>query len=175
MTWLDIAGVAIVALSLIFAYVRGIVRTLIGLVAWIAGLVLGVGFASPLAAHVPAFGLAPDTAVPVSHVVAFALIFVGAMVCGALIAWPLAGVVKAAGLSFLDRFLGGLFGILRAGLLLAALGVVGGVSGLAQRDWWQNSATGPVLAGLAAAIAQWLPPAWAGRLNFSAPGRSVSA
>jgi membrane protein required for colicin V production len=175
MTWLDIAVVAIVALSLLFAYVRGIVRTLIGLVAWIAGLVLGVGFASPLAAHLPTFGLAPDTAVPVSQIVAFALIFVGAMVCGALIAWPLAGVVKAAGLTFLDRFLGGLFGILRAGVLLAALGMVAGISGLAQRDWWQNSATGPVLARLAAAIAPWLPPAWAGRLNFSAPGRSAGA
>jgi hypothetical protein len=107
MTWLDIAVVAIVALSLLFAYVRGIVRTLIGLVAWIAGLVLGIGFASSLAAQLPTFGLAPDTAVPVSQIVVFALIFVAAMVCGALIAWPLAGVVKAAGLTFLDRFLGG--------------------------------------------------------------------
>ena len=153
MNWLDVAVVVIVALSVLFAFVRGIVRTLVGLVAWIAGLVLALAFASPLAAHLPTFGLATDTAVPVSQLVAFALIFVAAMICGALIAWPLAGVVKAAGLSFVDRFLGGLFGVVRAGALLAALGLVAGVSGVAQRDWWQNSASGPVLARLATAIA----------------------
>jgi membrane protein required for colicin V production len=175
MNWLDVAVVVIVALSVLFAFVRGIVRTLVALVAWIVGLVLALAFASPLAAHLPTFGLATDTAVPVSQLVAFALIFVGAMICGALITWPLAGIVKAAGLSFVDRFLGGLFGVVRAGALLAALGLVAGVSGLAQRDWWQNSASGPVLARLATAIAPWLPPGWAGQPDFSAPGKPAGA
>lgn len=175
MTGLDAAVVAIVTLSVLFAYLRGIVRTLIALVAWIVGLVLGLGFAPSVAAHLPTFGLEPDAAALAAHVVAFALIFVGAMICGALIAWPLASVVKAAGLSFADRFLGAAFGVVRAAVLLAALALVAGISSFSQRDWWQNSASGPALARLATALASWLPPAWAARLDFSAPGKSSGA
>jgi membrane protein required for colicin V production len=175
MTWLDVAVVAIVSLSVLFAYLRGIVRTLIALVAWIVGLVLGLGFTPALAVHLPTFGLEPDVAALAAHVVAFALIFVGAMICGALIAWPLASVVRAAGLSFVDRFLGAVFGVVRAVVLLAALALVAGISSLAQRDWWQNSASGTTLARLATAISPWLPPAWAGRLDFSAPGKPSGA
>ena len=49
----------------------------------------------------------------VRYLIAFALILIGALLLGALIAWPLAKVVRAAGLGFVDRFLGSIFGLVR--------------------------------------------------------------
>ena len=47
------------------------------------------------------------------YVIAFTLILVAVLVLGALIAWPLAGIVHAVGLGFVDRFLGSIFGLVR--------------------------------------------------------------
>ena len=51
------------------------------------------------------------------YLVAFALIIIGALLVGALIAWPLTKAVRAAGLGFVDRFLGSIFGIVRGAAL----------------------------------------------------------
>ena len=74
-----------VALSALFAFVRGIVRELVALAAWVAGFVLAIGFAPAVAAVLPAFPEAP--LLPLA--LAFVLIFVLAIVAGALVAWPL--------------------------------------------------------------------------------------
>jgi membrane protein required for colicin V production len=158
----DAALIAVLALSTAFAFARGIVRSLIGFVAWIAGLVAGVLFAPQLAQLGPAL---PDYPL-LPQAIAFALVFVLAIVAGALIAWPLRAVVHGAGLGFLDRGLGAAFGIARGALVALVFAVVAGLSALPQRDWWQNSYFAPELEAAALAVRPWLPQAWAERLAF---------
>ncbi|HEX4885181.1 MAG TPA: CvpA family protein [Casimicrobiaceae bacterium] len=167
MTLLDAAIVGVLALSILFAYARGIVRSLIGFVAWIAGLVAGFLFAPALAQLLPAV---PDHPL-VPQAVAFVLIFVSAIVAGALLAWPLRAVVHGAGLGFLDRGLGAVFGLARGALVLAVFAVAVGLSALPQRDWWQNSLFAPTLEAAALSLRPWLPPAWAAKLAY--PERSA--
>jgi membrane protein required for colicin V production len=169
MTLLDAAIVAVLALSVLFAFARGIVRSLIGFVAWIAGLVAGYLFAPAVAQLLPAM---PDTPL-VPQAIAFVLIFVAAIVAGALLAWPLRAIVHGAGLGFVDRGLGAVFGFTRAALLLIVFAVAAGLSALPQRDWWQNSLFAPTLEAAALSLRPWLPPAWAARLAF--PDRSARA
>ncbi len=162
MNVLDAALLAVLALSTAFAYARGIVRSLIGFVAWIAGLVAGFLFAPRLAQLAPTFTDYPL----LPQAIAFVLVFVLAIVAGALLAWPLRAVVHGAGLGFLDRGLGAVFGIARGALLALVFAVIAGLSALPQRDWWQNSFFSPELEAAALAVRAWLPQAWAERLAY---------
>ena len=169
MTGFDLAIVGVIALSALIAFIRGIVRSLIGLVAWIAGFVAGIAFAPAVATFLPAFPEYPL----LPYAIAFVLIFLAAIVIGALIAWPLHAVIHKAGLGFVDRGLGFAFGIVRGVLVIVAFVLVGGLSPLPARDWWQNSVLAPPFERAALSMKPWLPPAWAERLRF--PDRDGSA
>jgi membrane protein required for colicin V production len=167
MTGFDFAVLAVVALSTLFAFVRGVVREVIALVAWIAGLGLALAFEGPVAALLPWF---KDTPVA-KHVIAFALIFVAVLIAGALVAYLLSKMVHAVGLGFVDRFLGAVFGLARGGIIVVLAALVAGVTALPRHDWWQNAALGPSVVAAALALRPWLPAPWAERLDYSATGR----
>ena len=97
----------------------------------------------------------------VRYLIAFVAVFIGCLVLGALIAWPLASVIHKAGLGFVDRFLGAIFGVARGVVLVTAFVLVAGLTTLPRLDWWQNSALAPPLAVAALSLKPWLPPEWA--------------
>lgn len=171
MTVLDVAVIGVLALSLVLAWARGVIRSLIGTVAWIVGFVAAIAFAPSLGAWLPETPNAPF----VRYVVAFVAIFIAALVVGALIAWPLRAVVRKAGLGFVDASLGATFGLLRGLAIVVAFALIAGVTGLAQREWWQNAFLAPSLASAALALRPWLPHDWAERLNFSPEGPAPTA
>ena len=166
MTGFDLAIVGIIALSGLIAFLRGIVRSLIGLIAWIAGFVAGVVFAPSLATLLPAF---PDYPL-LPWVLAFVIIFLLTIVAGALIAWPLHAVIHKAGLGFVDRGLGFVFGLARGAVVIVAFVLVGGLSPLAEREWWQNSLLAPPFEQAALSLKPWLPSPWAERLRYPQRG-----
>lgn len=171
MTALDFAVLAIVALSTLFAFVRGVVRELLAIVSWIAGVVAALAFGDEVAAILPGMEGSPAA----RQVVAFALIFVGVLVLGALVAFLLSKLVHAVGLGFVDRFLGAVFGLARGVLVVLILVLVAGLTTLPRHEWWQNATLGPPLTAAALSLRQWLPPAWAERLDYSATGRKPGA
>ena len=158
----DFAVIVVIALSALFGFVRGIVRSLIGLAAWVTGFVLAIGFAPAVAAVLPAFPDAPY----LPQVLAFVLLFVLALVAGALVAWPLRSVIHKAGLGFVDRGLGGVFGLARGAVLVLAFVLVAGLTALPTRDWWQNSSFASPFEEAALSLRPWLPPQWAERLAY---------
>ena len=165
MTGMDLAIVALVALAALVAFARGIVRSLIGLVAWVAGFVLALVFAPTVVAL-----FAPGEYSVLAYAIAFVAIFVVVLVAGALIAWPLRSVIHKAGLGFVDRGLGFFFGVARGLVVVLAFVVLGGLAGWAQRDWWQNAWLVAPFEEAALSLRPWLPPAWAERLRFRDAG-----
>lgn len=161
MTAFDWIVVAIVAGSALVGLLRGIVKELISLAAWVTGLVAAVLFAEPLGNQLPELFGVPHA----RYVVAFLAVFVGVLVAGGVLAWVLRRGVRAIGLGFLDRGLGTAFGVARALVLVLAFVLVVGASELAKRDWWQNALLRPWLAAGAVLLKEHLPPAWAERLD----------
>ena len=106
-------------------------------------------------------------------VIAFVVILLAALLLGALVAWPLSSVIRKAGLGFVDRFLGAVFGIARGAVLVMAFVLIAGLTTLPQRDWWQNAALAKPLAVAALSLAPWLPRQWAERLDYSREGRTL--
>ena len=115
--WLDWTFAAIVMASVITAMMKGFVRELISLASVVVGLVVAA-IAYPRAAlwfddltksHEIALGLG------------FLVLFLGILIVGALVGALSRKLIKAAGIQWFDRFLGGVFGLLRGTLVDAIL------------------------------------------------------
>jgi membrane protein required for colicin V production len=166
MTSFDCIALCVIGLSTLLAFARGVIRELIALVAWVVGAIAAIVFTPQFGAMLPEIPPYPA----VRYVVAFALIIVAALLVGALIAWPLSKAVRAAGLGFVDRFLGSVFGFVRGVALLLAFVIVAGLTPLPRMDWWQRSAFVPPLVAGVFALRPHLPAALAGRLDYSPHG-----
>ena len=166
MTPFDLAILAVILLSTLFAFIRGVVRELIALVSWVVGFVGALAFAPAVGTWIPEIPGYPA----VRYLIAFAVILIAALVIGAIIAGPLARVIRAAGLGFVDRFLGSIFGVARGLLLIVGFVLVAGLTALPRADWWQNSALAPPFVVGALALKPWLPERWGERLDYSRDG-----
>lgn len=171
MTGFDWVMLGVVVLSTLLAFLRGVIREVIALGAWVLGLVGAFAFAPIVGDILPDIPGYPA----VRYIVAFVLILIAALLAGALIAWPLAKAVRAAGLGFVDRFLGSLFGLARGIVLLLAFVMVAGLTPLPRTPWWQHSALAPPLVAGVYALRPHLPPELAGRLDYSPGGMRPGA
>ncbi len=165
-TAFDWTIIGVVALSALLAFARGVTRELIALAAWVIGIVAAIALTPIVGAMLPEFG-GPEA---LRYLLAFIVILIAALVIGALIAWPLSSLIRKAGLGFVDRFLGALFGVVRGFVLVLAFALVAGVTALPRYDWWQNAALSPALVAAALSTRPWLPREWAGALDYSRQG-----
>jgi membrane protein required for colicin V production len=107
--WLDWVLTVIVAASTAAAVVKGFIRELISLATLVAALVIAalgyaraaVWFEDLTKSHTIALG------------VGFLVLFLGTMAVGAVAAVTAKKLIQSAGLQAFDRFLGGLFGLVR--------------------------------------------------------------
>ncbi len=173
MTAFDLMVFGVVGLSTVLAFLRGVVRVLVSLVAWVVAILGAIRFSGPVGGMLPNFGATPAT----RYVVAFALILVVVLIAGALIGYLLSRLVRAIGLGFLDRMLGAIVGVARGVLIAVILVLFAGLTTAPKTDWWQNSLTSPILTETALRLRPWLPRAWADRLDYQPrerrPAKSV--
>lgn len=167
MTAFDLMVIGVVGLSAIFAFMRGFVRVAVSLVAWVVAVLGAIHFSSLLGGMLPDFGESPET----RYVAAFALILIGILIVGGLLGNVLSRLMRVAGLGFLDRMLGAIFGVARGLLIAVVLVLFAGLTTAPKTDWWQNSLMSSGLTAAALALRPWLPKAWADRLDYRARER----
>ncbi len=120
LNWFDILLLIMILLSAVAGLKSGFARVVVGLIATVAGLLLGfwcyriVG--ATLAPYVSTTALA--------DILRFLIIFFGILIAGALIAALLANIFRWIGLSWFDHFLGGLAGFARGILMVAAISAI---------------------------------------------------
>lgn len=136
MNWVDYVILAIIAVSALISLVRGFVREVISIVVWIAAFWLAILFARPLAGTLAHYIESPSLQV----VVAFAAIFVGTLLIGALVNYVAGLLVGKTGLSGTDRALGVVFGGARGLIIVALLMLALGLTRVPQETWWRESA-----------------------------------
>jgi len=110
----DIVILSILALSLIFGFMRGFVREAFALAGWILSIVVARSFNEPLAAWLAEFVSTPS----IRLVLSYGGLFLGTLLTFSLLGTIMRQVVHRGGLSLLDRFMGGVFGALRGALLI---------------------------------------------------------
>ncbi len=166
MTTFDWIVLVVIALSIVTAFFRGVVRELIGVIAWVVGFIAAVAYTPVLGAMLPEMTDYPS----VRYIVAFALIIIAALLLGALIAWPLTRAIRIAGLGFVDRFLGSIFGLVRGIAFVLAFVIVAGLTPLPRTVWWQSSVFVPPLIAGVMALRPYLPTPLVARLDYSPGG-----
>ena len=114
MNWLDLAVLGIIVLSAIFAFARGFVREALSIIAWVgAGAVTLYGFNWVYAQVDPMVHNAL-----LSQLIAGLGLFFGSLIVLTILTGIVARMVRATGLSPVDRTLGFIFGLARGAVLV---------------------------------------------------------
>lgn len=162
MTGFDFAVVTIVGLSALISLLRGMVRESFGLASWVVAFLLARAYAMALAPHLPA-ALSNDA---VRYSVAFAAVFVAALILLSLVTANLSRWVKQSGLGALDRALGVGFGVLRGAFISVLLVLFAGLTDLPREPDWQQALLSPPLEELALRVKPLLPADVAQRVRY---------
>lgn len=167
-TLVDGIVLAIIILSAVLAYARGLAREALSIAGWLLSAVVAYAFAptvEPLLREVPYLRDVIGSSCQLGVLAGFAVVFTAAIIVTALFTPLLAGAVANSALGPVDQGLGFLFGVAR-GVLLVVIALVvynriyAGGQGISQID---NSQTVAIFAGLEERIAAMLPvdaPQW---------------
>jgi membrane protein required for colicin V production len=153
MTAFDYVMLAIVVLSAALGIWRGVIREVFALGAWILAIICMFLFGQIVANALPLAGQAAW----LKSLVGYALVFVGVFIVTSIIGYLFSKLINAVGLSFIDRALGAMFGVVRGVLIAVLLVLVGGATNLPQSDWWKDSATAKPLETFAAVMRNKFP------------------
>lgn len=162
MTLFDYAVIVITALSVVLGCWRGFAYEALSLLGWLAAYLLARWQAVKLAALLP---VAAGTEVA-RIALAFVMLFVATLIVGGIVAWLVSKLVKWAGLGLLDKLLGGLFGMLRGGLLVLALVLLAGLTSLPGDPVWRDAMLSKQLESVAQVALGWLPDSLAQRIHY---------
>ncbi len=167
-TLVDGIVLAVIAISGVLAYARGLARESLSIAGWIVAALAGLSLAplvAPLLREVPVLKDVIGTSCELSILAGFAAVFAVALILVSLFTPLLAGLVSNSAIGPVDQGLGFVFGIVR-GVLLVVIALVvynrifGGAGGVPQID---NSHSITIFAGLEERIAAMLPedaPQW---------------
>ena len=117
MNFLDLMLGLVIVSSVITGLLGGFARVGVGFCAAVAGVLFGFWFYGVPAAWMNSY-LHSDTA---SNLLGFFVVFFAFIIAGSVIGTVLAKLFKWTGLTWLDRLLGGAFGVVRGGLVAIAL------------------------------------------------------
>jgi len=159
--WVDWALLAVLLASVIVGLVRGLVFEVLSLLGWLAAYVAAQMWSTDLAVHLPVG--APGSAL--NHGAAFAMVFVLALIAWMLTARLIRLIVHATPLTLVDRTLGGVFGLVRALVLLLAVATVVSFTPAVRAGPWQASHGAAWLGELLSGLKPMLPPALARHLQ----------
>lgn len=133
--WVDIAIVAIIALSVLTGLFRGFVKELIALCVWILAIWLGFNYSQSLDPWLSSYIEEQSVRTAIGFIIIlFATLFVGGVV-NAILSF----ILKRAGLSGTDRTLGMGFGFLRGVFIVALIMVAVKMTSLPYQEYSQKS------------------------------------
>jgi membrane protein required for colicin V production len=130
MTWVDLAVLGVLAISALLAFMRGLVREVLGIGAWVGAVavaVLGLPYMRGLArSWIPN----PEWVDPASFVVLFLI----TLIILSIIAHIIGSSVRRSSLGGVDRTLGLVFGLARGAALIIVAYIIAGM--VVPQDHW---------------------------------------
>ncbi len=132
---LDYVCLGIIALSVIVSFFRGFAKEMVSLIAWITGSILAFTYAPQVQSMFS--GWIGSHAV--RFVMAFILILFVVLLLGCLLNKLIGFCIKHVGLSFFDRFIGVLFGLVRGIFVVIVISLFVSSLQWQQKSWIKNS------------------------------------
>lgn len=153
MTGFDYVVLGIVGLSVLLSIMRGFVREILALASWVIAFIVARLYATDLIPLLPE--AIPNDALKM--LAAFLIVFLTTLLLCSLLAIALSHLFKKAGLGFLDRGLGAVFGALRGVLVVCLLVLLAGFTALPKEPLWRNAMLAAPLEALVVMLLPWMP------------------
>lgn len=154
MNLVDWIILGVTLLSAIVGFYRGFIRETLSLISWILAIWAAFTFAEPASVWFSRYIETPQLRL----VAAFAAIFVATLLVFSVLSYLLCRLLLVSGIAGTDRILGGLFGIVRAVVLVSVLLLLARIPGYPQETWWQQSMLIPQLNPVVVFFYDLLPP-----------------
>ena len=162
MTLFDYLTLFVLLASVVISTTRGVVREVLSLASWVAAFVVANLYGESLAQ------LLPD-AVPgalTRLIIAFVVLFIGTRLLMGLLILMCESLIKASGLSFVDRSLGSLFGFARGLLIVLVTVILCGMTAIPQQPFWKDAMLSPYAESAARSVRPFLPDEFARHVQF---------
>ena len=160
MNGLDFVVLGILLFSLLLGLWRGLIYEVMALLGWPLAFVLSKLFAGNLAPSLP---LEQETS---RSAAAYVLVFIVVLFVWNVIARLLSKLLKVIGSGWLDRAMGGVFGLARGVLLVLVLAWVAGLTNFPGRPFWRDAMLSETLEHAALLTKMWLPYSLAQRIHY---------
>lgn len=166
MTGFDYAVLAVLALSALLGFWRGVVSEVLGLAAWVAAF-FAAGWWGGAAGETLARLIAGPLGEPMwRQVCGYVAVFVATLLAFGLARLLFSRLLRAVGLGLADRLMGLVFGAVRGGLLVLVMVAIGGMSPAPRQPWWSQAWLARPLETAVLAARPWLPEAAAQRIGY---------
>jgi len=144
----DYIILAIVIISAVMGVVRGLLREAIAVITWFLAIVLAWSFASSLEPHLGGVLVGSPLRIWAARII----IFVGVLLLGGAVATVLGHYVRVSMFAGMDRFLGGLFGLVRGVVIVGAFTIAVQALRMDEEPSWKRSRLLPYAASVADAL-----------------------
>jgi membrane protein required for colicin V production len=135
MNWFDYLLIVLVAFSVIAGLMRGLLREAIGFVTWVVAVWIAFHYSDRIEPYLGGI-LTNDALRPWAARLG---IFLVVLLIGTTLGVLIGHFVRLSMFSGMDRFLGGLFGLLRGFVVVAALVILCHGLRLQAQPWWRGS------------------------------------
>ena len=162
MTAFDYLVLLVLLCSIVISTVRGLVREVLSLVSWVVAFIVANAYGETLSILLP--DMIPGALTRL--IVAFIALFIGVRLLMALLSTAVEAGIRSAGLSVVDRGLGGLFGLGRGMLIVMTVVLLCGLTAIPSQPFWTQALLSPLAETAAITIKPFLPGEIARRIQF---------
>lgn len=163
MTWFDYTVLGIIAVSVLFSIIHGLVRELLSLVSWIIAFAIAQFYAVDLGPLLPAAIPNPSLRL----LVAFLAIFLSVLLIMTLVTMIISGLLRRAGLGAVDRLLGAVFGFARGVAISVMIVLLAGLTTLPRQPVWRYAMLSAPFEAMANIVKVWLPYELAKHIKYT--------
>lgn len=144
--WIDYVILGILFASILAGLLRGLIKEIFSLLTWIAAFVISSMYTTKVASTF-SHHASPEQTVDAAKQsislialgVSFIGIFIAVLLAGSLISYIITRAVEGPGISFVNRFLGALFGLGRGVLLILFIMFLVELTPLENQNEWKQS------------------------------------
>ena len=162
MNWVDSAVIGIVLISVLISVVRGFVREILSLVAWVAAFWVASAYAVPASALLESFISIGSARV----VIAFIGVMLVTLIAVGIINHMIGKLLDKTGLTGTDRLLGGVFGLARGLAIVLVAVLLAGLTRFPADPWWLEARTLPPFETAALYVIELMPSSLASRFSY---------
>ncbi|MDA9689277.1 CvpA family protein [Betaproteobacteria bacterium] len=165
-TWIDIVVFVILSSSFLLSILRGLVYEISSIVVWGLSIFCAYNFGFYFSAIFPDY-LSPELRTVLGSLLVLLII----ILLSKMVVLSLKEIIEKSGGGSLDKIFGAFFGMLRGGLIVVALSLLGTMTALTQEEAWMNAKTRVYLEYSVIQTIPYLPKSVVDKIKIDFKGR----